>query len=106
MDWTKIVDPICKVLRHYSAVPCNFFDQENARPLPLRDFNVNLIPLRSRFDSSSFRKLGAFRSARCWPGILHGRLFILSENASAVHATGQLSEVVLSWTHCDRRGRM
>src|SRR5258708_8460722 len=73
MDWTKIVDPICKVLRHYSAVPCNFFDQENARPLPLRDFNVNLIPLRSRFDSSSFRKLGAFRSARCWPGILHGR---------------------------------
>ena len=42
MDWTKIVDPICKVLRLYSAVPCNFFDQENARPLPLRDFNVNL----------------------------------------------------------------
>ena len=71
-DWAKIVDAICKVLRPQSAVPCNLFDHENARPLLLMDSNANQIPFRSRFDSISFRKSGASRLDRCCLGILHG----------------------------------
>jgi hypothetical protein len=71
-DWVKIVDAICKVLRQQSAVPCNLFDHENARPLLSMDSNANQIPFRSRFDSISFRKSGASRLDRCCLGILHG----------------------------------
>jgi hypothetical protein len=47
----KIDDEICKVLGVSLAIPCNFSESKNAWRLRLTAFKVDLIPLRSPFDS-------------------------------------------------------
>jgi hypothetical protein len=49
--WAKIDDEICKVLGVSFAIPCNFSESKNAWRLRLTAFKVDLIPLRSPFDS-------------------------------------------------------